>query len=241
METISDFLFVVSPDGIILHINQAVADFLNIKTGDILGLSFRNYFVEKEKVDQLLLETKSTRSTELTMINDRTQIPVFTSFSILSTEKKQISGFVFLAKDISRIKEVHDELEQEKLRADEANKAKSEFLSNISHELRTPLNAIIGYSELLIEEVEDKSYELLGSHLPMIKNSGGYLLDLINNILDISKIEAKRFTLAPENINLQEFMDDIKSVVHVQAGKTIRLSCLKIVANQNIFIAIAKD
>ncbi|MCL4295120.1 MAG: HAMP domain-containing protein [Anaerolineae bacterium] len=91
----------------------------------------------------------------------------------------------------------------------EANRAKSQFLANMSHELRTPLNAIIGYSEILQEEVETLGQPDLIPDLIKIKTAGNQLLGLINDILDLSKIEAGKMTLYPESFDIVELVHDV--------------------------------
>lgn len=101
----------------------------------------------------------------------------------------------------------------EKLSAVAANKAKSQFLANMSHELRTPLNAIIGYSEMLEEEAADAGYTELSPDLIMIRNAGRHLLALINEILDLSKIEAGRMELTTDAFQLNELVKDVIATV----------------------------
>jgi len=93
--------------------------------------------------------------------------------------------------------------------ADQASNAKSRFLANMSHELRTPLNAIIGYSEILAENAATRNDSKDEEDLGRIRDSGYYLLDLINEILDISKIEAGKMEIHPERFNLKPFVDEV--------------------------------
>jgi signal transduction histidine kinase/DNA-binding response OmpR family regulator len=95
----------------------------------------------------------------------------------------------------------------------EANKAKSQFLANMSHELRTPLNAVIGYSEMLIEEAADGGYEPIVSDLQKIHSAGNHLLQLINDILDLSKIEAGKMELFLESFDVADMMHDVVATV----------------------------
>jgi len=104
------------------------------------------------------------------------------------------------------------EMESARDDAYEANKAKSKFLANMSHELRTPLNAIIGYGELLLEEAEDEGLESMSSDLKRITDSGTHLLNLINDILDISKIEAGRLELFVSDFELINVINILESV-----------------------------
>ncbi|MFS0722989.1 MHYT domain-containing protein [Paenibacillus sp. 1P07SE] len=105
------------------------------------------------------------------------------------------------------------ELEQAHDEAIEANLIKSRFLANMSHELRTPLNAIIGYSEMLMEEAEDLGQEAMVEDLDKIRRSGNHLLALINDILDISKIEAEKMETYVETFSVAELIMDVESSV----------------------------
>ncbi len=116
----------------------------------------------------------------------------------------------------------------EKLSADAANKAKSQFLASMSHELRTPLNAIIGYSEMLAEEAEDAEQPQLVEDLGKISHGGKHLLALINEILDLSKVEAGKMELHLEEFNLQRLLDEVLETVKSLADKnenTLVFSC----------------
>ncbi len=98
--------------------------------------------------------------------------------------------------------------------AEEASRAKSSFLANMSHELRTPLNAIIGYSEMLQEEVADRGLPELGSDLKKVHGAGRHLLALINDILDLSKIESGKMELLLETFEVRSLLEDVESTIH---------------------------
>lgn len=121
-----------------------------------------------------------------------------------------------------------EEARQAKAAAEEANKSKSLFLANMSHELRTPLNAIIGYSEMLQEEIEDFGADELIPDLEKIHGAGKHLLNLINDILDLSKVEAGRMDLYLEKFDISKLISDVSSTIHPLIEKrenSLKIDC----------------
>jgi len=114
-----------------------------------------------------------------------------------------------LEEEISHRKQAQDELLKAKYVAEEASRAKSTFLANMSHELRTPLNAIIGYSEMLEEEAHDSATVETVQDLQKIRSAGKHLLALINDVLDLSKIEAGKMSLHLETFDVSGMIEEI--------------------------------
>ncbi len=128
---------------------------------------------------------------------------------ISDTETPSGHLYVWGINDISERKQAEKEIHSARKTAEEANRAKSEFLANMSHELRTPMNAILGYSEMLIEEAEDLQQEDFIPDLKKINQAGTHLLALINDILDLSKVEAGRMDVFAEDIDIGNLIDEV--------------------------------
>lgn len=111
-------------------------------------------------------------------------------------------------------KRAEEDLERARYAAEEASRTKSLFLANMSHELRTPLNAILGYSEMLHEEAEDQELDEFSDDLSKINAAGKHLLSLINDILDLSKIEAGKMELYLEEFNVAEMLEEVAATAH---------------------------
>ncbi len=124
-----------------------------------------------------------------------------------------------LEQEIFQRKQTQEELLNAKHAAEEANRAKSTFLANMSHELRTPLNAIIGYSEMLEEETRDSGKIENAQDLKKIQSAGKHLLSLINDVLDLSKIEAGKMGLHLETFDVSQVIEEMVTTLQPAAAK----------------------
>ena len=126
---------------------------------------------------------------------------------------------VLAMEDVTERRRAEEEVAKAKEAAETANKTKSLFLANMSHELRTPLNAILGYSEMLQEEAVERQLDDFGADLEKINAAGKHLLALINDILDLSKIEAGKMELFLESFDVAEMIDEVASTIRPMVEK----------------------
>lgn len=204
----------------ILHANRATCELFGVKAKDIKSFDLRSV-VEAELgangVDDVASLLKAREPVEL-KISTSDGRKLWVNVTTSAMRYRGASAILIALHDIT-----HRQMEAQKLReardfADAANKSKTEFLANMSHELRTPLNAIIGFSEALEREI----YGPLGTdryreYAQDINNSGIHLLNIINDILDLSKIEAGRFELRDDDVEIRYLVDGVLRIVAPRA------------------------
>ncbi len=160
---------------------------------------------------------------ELTYIRkDGTRLPAVVSITALRDDYGEIIGYLLIGTDISVRKRVEAELNDAIAAAEKANLAKSNFLAGMSHELRTPLNAILGFAQLL-ESGAPNPTPSQKRNIDQILKAGWYLLELINEILDLALIESGKLTLSAEPVSLPEVMFECRALIESQA-QTRRVS-----------------
>ena len=156
---------------------------------------------------------------ELTYIcKDGTRLPTLVSITALRDDHGDIIGYLLIGTDISVRKRVELELKEAMAAAEKANLAKSDFLAGMSHELRTPLNAILGFAQLL-ESGAPAPTPSQRRNIDQILKAGWYLLELINEILDLALIESGKLTLSAEPVSLGEVMLESRAMIESQALK----------------------
>ncbi|RBW53798.1 response regulator [Ruegeria sp. A3M17] len=159
---------------------------------------------------------------------DRQEVLLGGAWIQVSKRQTPDGGTVAVYSDISDLKSKQEQLEEANAQAIAASSAKSQFLASMSHELRTPLNAIIGYSEMLSEDAQEMGFETAIDDLEKIMASGRHLLSLINDVLDLSKIEAGKMEMYPERFALRPLLDEVASTVVPlvsKNGNDLVLSC----------------
>ncbi len=220
-ENASDGIFQTTPDGRYLSANPALARIYGYDTPDELMTRLTDIaaglYVEptrrREFIRLMDLDGAVSGFESEIYRKDGSRIWIRENVRAVCGEDGRIECYEGTVEDITERKLAAAELLVAKEAAESANLTKSQFLANMSHELRTPLNAIIGYSEMLHEEVMEEGHDSYAGDLIKINTAGKHLLTLINDILDLSKIEAGKMDLFLETFDLQEVVRDVSSII----------------------------
>ena len=197
----------------ILDVNPVTARIYGGDASDMVGKTCQEVFCTASACPILELNQTVDRSERVFRKADGTIIPIIKSVSKVNYKNRPALLESFT--DISYVKEAAEQKRLVEVTA-QANQAKSDFLANMSHEIRTPMNAVIGMSELLQhEELSDRQSRYVND----IHQSAHSLLSIINDILDLSKIEAGKLELIPVDYDFRAFLDNIKSMFIFIAGK----------------------
>lgn len=209
IEASLDPLVTINTEGKIMDMNQATANIIGLTRNEIIDSDFFNYFTEPQKAREVYLEVFAkgfVADSPLTLRHVNGELTdVLFNGSIFKDDNGQVLGVVIVARDVTDQKRIVTELNNAKelaelantiaqkatRKAEDAVKAKQQFLSNMSHEIRTPMNAIIGFTKVILKtELTPKQKE----YLTAIKISGDALIVLINDILDLAKVDAGKMT-----------------------------------------------
>jgi PAS domain S-box-containing protein len=204
VQSMADSLVVVDARGTILMANRATYALLDYDEGTLVG----------EPIQRITAFMAAASAIESEYIaRDGRRIPVLVSTSAMRSEG---NDRICLAQDLRERKRAEDELHVAKKKAEDANHAKSAFLANMSHEIRTPLNAVLGYTQLMLR---DPALEKLGrDYLNIISRSGEHLLALLNDLLDLSKMEAGGMTAKVEPFDVAQLVADLSAMFALRAS-----------------------
>src|SRR6202047_4330504 len=214
IESNIDALITTDPRGIITDVNKQMEALTGCTRDELIGAPFKDYFTDPERAEagiKLVLGEGKVTDYELTArARDGKETVVSYNASTFHDRDRKLQGVFAAARDVTERKRYEQSLQQ-------ANRAKSVFLANMSHEIRTPMNAILGFSQLMLrdQDLTPRQCQYLGT----INRSGEHLLALINDILEMSKIEAGRTTLNPSTFDLPVLLKDLEMMFRVRTDE----------------------
>jgi PAS domain S-box-containing protein len=226
IEASVDALLATDRSGNIIDVNRRMCEFTGYHDQELIGSSPSLYVTEPERMQELIKLTQfqeRVSNYELTICSREGTLTVV-SCNALIVYKKDTNDFLGIfvaARDITQwklmeqqLQEKHQELQEQYRLLQKADRLKSEFLANMSHELRTPLNSIIGFCELLYEELVGSLSVKQKSCLSEVLNSSHHLLRLINDVLDLAKVESGKMVFEPEPVELKQLIEDVQAILH---------------------------
>jgi PAS domain S-box-containing protein len=223
IESNIDALMTTDPRGIITDVNRQTEALTGCTRDELIGSPFKNHFTEPSRADagihRVLMEGKVTNY-ELTAHGREGELTVVSyNASTFHDRDRRLQGVFASARDMTELKVIEQALQQKNIELEEASRMKSEFLANMSHELRTPLNAIIGFSELLKDGVVGEMSQKQSGFIGDIFAAGTHLLSLINDILDLSKVEAGKMELDLEQVPIASLFANSISIMSEKASE----------------------
>jgi PAS domain S-box-containing protein len=224
-----DAIMTTDPSGIITDVNKQMETLTGSTRDELIGAPFKNFFTDPDRAEasiHLALAQKKVTNYELTVRAwDGTETVVSYNATTFYDRDRRLQGVFAAARDVTErkrldqvLQEKNVELESARALAEKANRAKSEFLSSMSHELRSPLNAILGFAQLMASDSPPASASQAAS-IDQILHAGWYLLELINEILDLSAIESGRLSMSVEPVSLSEVLVECQAMIDQQAQK----------------------
>src|SRR5437763_6258489 len=214
IESNIDALITTDPRGIITDVNKQMEALTGCTRDELIGAPFKDYFTNPERAEagiKLVLGEGKVTDYELTArARDGKETVVSYNASTFHDRDRKLRGVFAAARDVTERKRYEQSLQQ-------ANRAKSVFLANMSHEIRTPMNAILGFSQLMLRDPHLTATQC--QYLGTINRSGEHLLALINDILEMSKIEAGRTTLNPSTFDLPALLKDLEMMFRVRTDE----------------------
>ncbi|MGB4115764.1 MAG: PAS domain S-box protein [Polaromonas sp.] len=229
IESNIDALMTTDPAGIISDVNKQMEALTGCTRDELIGAPFKNYFTEPDRAEagirRVLNENKVTNYELTARARDGKETVVSYNATTFHDRERNLQGVFAAARDITErklldqvLQDNNVELQNAMSAAEKANLAKSDFLSSMSHELRTPLSAILGFAQLLESGTPPPTTAQKRS-VEQILQAGWYLLELINEILDLALIESGKLSLPPEAMSLEEVMQECEAMIEPQADK----------------------